>query len=404
MSEPELISWTLSEKNNRTGNWSDKNKKLSRKPVMSRVLETPKEYYDDKPLKEVFSNAFARFQECKNSTDTKRLENLQAWVDNSIYVDILGKKRSIREIVLALEITDIKNPHMILDGKKIAVEHRSYLAKLIQMFSVAHGNPVFFKDKQPLEASIDGNIGRFTIQALASMKKSIETGNASRKTDWLKSGYYDSMREVKSAKGKIQTERSESFKYNPLSNAVEMGSYGITSKLIVGGENPLMYVQIPGLSEEPYPFAIPLGINKETGEVLMDSDMNKQNLKNAYKICNFVHFVLKEYVLSSKYKDKWLVNPFNVSFIRENIEFSTGWVNFDDKVITNNKLANFQFNAAEGNPVKAIDSRIGIWGLRDVELKKEKVNAKTMTNFLNAIFSKVHAQKIVAPTPIVEKI
>ncbi len=220
------------------------------------------------------------------------------------------------------------------------VKNRSNLAKLIQLYIIAHDASVQKKDFAKSLAWVDGDLERFTMQwltqvigatrnrsALDNMKNEIDQNTRRAPLGAMGVDVETDIRNKWAINDDLRSKREMSV--DLLGDNLVIKSYGQesfvdlkTGKIYLGGL----------FSRQEYPLTVHLVRDRDSKQnpLFIESEVNRTNIKNAMKLMNLVHFVVKEFMNDDK---KWTIKDMEKPFYVVN-----GGIALDNAVLTDTNI------------------------------------------------------------------
>jgi hypothetical protein len=288
----------------------------------SRNIPTDKETYNDGALKNTVDRAMwflndRNTRELKKTLDTLKVPEFwnRSIKDIIMAIKPIDKKTNAQKIV-GFMLTDV-----ILSGS-VYIHNGSNLAKIIQLYLVAEGFSVQYKDHTTVTPNIDGQLERFTLQAitqfqtgtklhdsLQDIKSKIDTSPIK---DLFSSLAFDVQKELEwTWQENTELRKKRGFGIEVIGpHEVRFSSFW--SKSLLDTQTwKLRFLGTGGSLE--YPFSVEL-VKDTSGKLLLNSSENKEKIKSALRLMNLVHYIAAM-LLDMKSKDSKMSVPrfYNIS-------------------------------------------------------------------------------------------
>jgi hypothetical protein len=315
-------------------------------PESQKYLEA-KELYDDKKLSADVEKlqkliAEGNISELKNQLKNYRVEGIGNLEVAITKIDLLGRAKDGR--VISVQKEGFVNPVEESTIVNALVKNGSNLAKLIQIYILANDASVQFQDFKKSLAGIDGNLERFTMQWLTQVIGSLKNKQA---LEGLRQEVDNKTRSgpLKAMGVDVETNiRNTSTVNEDLRKRREMSvdlawdnlilwSYGNISRVdLTTGK-----IALGDLPSKEYPLTVHLVRDRDNKQnpLMIASEVNRNNIKNAMKLVNLVHFIVSEFMNEEKKKSlRDTETPFYIgtdwTFQKGNLKVKDGTVNPTD--------------------------------------------------------------------------
>ncbi len=201
--------------------------------------------------------------------------------------------------------------HNIDQDRSVLIKNKSNLAKLIQIYIIAHDASVQKSDFAKSLQWVDGNLERFTMQGLAQVIAGIKTRTAiDRMKDdidgRLRSGPIKAMwvdvatkiQRTGDMDENLRKRREMSIDVN--GDILRVGSYKNISTLDLKTGKMIFEEGLFTWKEYSVTIQLVRDRDNKNNPLMIESEISRENIKNAMKLMNLVHYVVSEFMNDSR--------------------------------------------------------------------------------------------------------